>query len=87
MEEYQKIKNQFRDPKKKKKLLWEEISKHMTLKGYSINAEIADRKMRNMKNTYRTIVDNNNKKKTQEEGVFRGNISIYLKTYSRRIKQ
>lgn len=36
----------------------------MCKRGCSVDAAALDRKMRNMKNTYKTIVDNNRKKKT-----------------------
>lgn len=58
----------FRDPKVKKKNLWEEIAQAMQQKGYLVDADGVDRKMRNMKNTYRTICDNNNKKKSTGKG-------------------
>ncbi|KAK5647667.1 hypothetical protein RI129_002559 [Pyrocoelia pectoralis] len=58
----------FRNPQVKKKLLWEEISQAMNIRGYSVAVDAADRKIRNMKATYRTIVDNNNKKKSTGKG-------------------
>lgn len=36
----------------------------MKSQGYNVNADTLDRKIRNMKNTYRTILDNNKKKST-----------------------
>lgn len=42
--------------------MFEEIAKAMQTKGYSVTADILDRKMRHMKKTYRGILDNNNKK-------------------------
>lgn len=68
LEEYRKRHAKFRDPKCKKKLLWSEIAKQMKLKGYDVNGEVLDRKMRNMKHTYKTILDNNNKKKSTGKG-------------------
>lgn len=40
----------------------------MIQKKYLVDADSLDRKMRNMKNTYRTICDNNNKKKSTGRG-------------------
>lgn len=68
LDEYKQRLSKFRDPKCKKKTLWKEISDVMKQNGYSVNADALDKKMRNMKNTYRTILDNNNKRKSTGKG-------------------
>ncbi|CAG9773271.1 unnamed protein product [Ceutorhynchus assimilis] len=68
LEEYRKRISKFRNPKFKKKLLWDEIANVMKLNGYLVGSDTIDKKMRNLKNTFRTIVDNNNKKKTTGRG-------------------
>ena len=50
----------FRDPKIKKKLLWIEIVDVFRQHGVTVDLDCLDRKMRNMRRTYRTIKDNNN---------------------------
>lgn len=55
----------FHDPKiKKKKLLWTEIVEEFKLHNYNIIEEILDRKMRNLKQSYKNIKDNNKKTNT-----------------------
>lgn len=44
--------------------MWREICKEFKNKGYSVSETILDRKFRNMKHHYKTIVDNNKKTKT-----------------------
>lgn len=68
LEEYRARITKFRNPKYRKKLLWEEIANIMNKNGYNVSADAIDKKMRNMKSTYRKIVDNNNKKKTTGRG-------------------
>lgn len=68
LEEYKKRHAKFRDPKHKKKLLWGEIAKEMELRGHDVNGDILDRKLRNMKHTYKNIIDNNNKKRSTGKG-------------------
>lgn len=64
IDEYEKLSVKFRNPKIKKKVLWELIAAALQKKGYLVTADQADRKMRNMKTTFKTICDNNNKKRT-----------------------
>lgn len=54
----------FRDPKIKKKTLWTQIVDQFKLKNYNVNEEILDRKMRNLKQSYKSIKDNNKKTTT-----------------------
>lgn len=54
----------FRDPKIKKKTLWIQIVDQFKLKNYNVNEEILDRKMRNLKQSYKSIKDNNKKTTT-----------------------
>ena len=61
LESYRKFSPQFRDTKKKKKAVWGDIAKHFNGKGYNITWEVAERKFRNLKGTYRNIVDNSKK--------------------------
>lgn len=65
LEAYSERKLQFRDPKVKKKRLWQEIAQIFKMHGYTnINEETLDRKMRNMKISYKTIKENNKKTST-----------------------
>lgn len=64
LDEFQKRIQKFRNPSIKKKTFWREISKAMNSKGYNVNADTLDRKMRNMKATFTKIKDNNKKSKT-----------------------
>lgn len=48
----------------KKKTVWAEIVKEFEIKGYNVTEEILDRKMRNIKHTYKSIKDNNKKTST-----------------------
>lgn len=58
-------KENFRNPKVKKKTLWTEILQVMKANGYSdLNEDLLDRKMRNMKKSYKNIKDNNKKSNT-----------------------
>ncbi|XP_076666302.1 uncharacterized protein LOC143367918, partial [Andrena cerasifolii] len=54
----------FRNPTIKKKGLWTEIVDIFQKYGNTVTVDILDRKMRNMKKTYRTIKGNNNKTTT-----------------------
>ncbi|KAL2733864.1 reticulocyte-binding protein 2b-like [Vespula squamosa] len=58
LQKYNDRKNKFRDPKIKKKLLWMEIVEEFKIKGYNVNEAIVDRKMRNLKQSYKSIKDN-----------------------------
>ncbi|XP_071057001.1 uncharacterized protein [Onthophagus taurus] len=62
--EYEKRKDMFRNPKIKKKKLWEEIRREMLKQGYKVDGTTLDRKLRNMKGTYKGIIDNNKKRST-----------------------
>ncbi|XP_036142651.1 uncharacterized protein LOC105830042 isoform X3 [Monomorium pharaonis] len=64
LQKYAERKNAFQNPKIKKKTIWEEIQKDLTSVGYNIYTEILDRKMRNMKHSFKTIKDNNKKSST-----------------------
>lgn len=60
---YQELLPKFRNPKIKKSRLWKEMETEMKELGYpKLNAHSIDRKIRNMKSTYKRI--KNNKKKT-----------------------
>lgn len=62
---YSERKLQFRDPKVKKKRLWQEIVGTLKEHGYTnVSEDILDRKMRNMKRSYKTIKENNKKSTT-----------------------
>ncbi|XP_017468850.1 PREDICTED: uncharacterized protein LOC108360900 [Rhagoletis zephyria] len=61
---YMERKDKFRDPKIKKKTLWSEMARVMNLAGYNVDEDILDRKIRNMKKTYKSIKDNNSKNST-----------------------
>lgn len=64
LDEYQKRYEKFRNPKIKKKKLWMEIVNVINTFGYNVDADIVDRKIRNMKATFRKIKENNSKSKT-----------------------
>lgn len=56
---FQERYEKFRDPKIKKKTLWTEMAVEFGKHNYkNVPEDILDRKMRNMKKTYRTIKDN-----------------------------
>lgn len=65
LELYKERKENFRDPKTKKRNLWTEIVNEMDKNGYkNLTEDILDRKLRNLKKTFRTIKDNNRKSST-----------------------
>lgn len=65
LELYKERKKNFRDPKTKKRNLWTEIVNEMDKNGYkNLTEDILDRKLRNLKKTFRTIKDNNRKSST-----------------------
>lgn len=68
LEEYKKRAECFRNPKAKKKQVWQEISDEMAKYGYTVDADAIDKKFRNMKSRYLIIKDNNDKKKTTDTG-------------------
>ncbi|KYM99393.1 hypothetical protein ALC62_09896, partial [Cyphomyrmex costatus] len=68
LEEYKKRVDRFRNPKNKKKQLWQEICNEMAKYGYKVEADAIDKKFRNMKSRYLVIKDNNDKKKTTGTG-------------------
>jgi len=58
-------KGSFRNAKVKKKTLWAQILKIMKENGYAnLNEDLLDRKMRNMKKSYKNIKENNKKTST-----------------------
>lgn len=65
LEAYSERKRKFRDPKIKKKKLWHEIVETFKKHGYTnIDQDTLDRKLRNMKRSYKTIKENNAKSST-----------------------
>ncbi|KYN26722.1 hypothetical protein ALC57_03889 [Trachymyrmex cornetzi] len=65
LELFKERKNKFRDPKIRKRSLWTDIMKEMQKMGYTdVNEDILDRKLWNLKKTYRSIKDNNKKTST-----------------------
>lgn len=64
LQKYYEKKDKFRNPKIKKKLLWTEIVEEFKTIGHNVNEDILDRKMRNLKQTYKSIKDNNKKTST-----------------------
>ncbi|KAK4878549.1 hypothetical protein RN001_011055 [Aquatica leii] len=58
---YKSLKDDFRDPKIKKKGLWAKIKEHFLKEGYEVTEELLDRKFRNLKKTYTGIKDATNK--------------------------
>ncbi|EFN86471.1 hypothetical protein EAI_04618, partial [Harpegnathos saltator] len=66
LESYKERKEQFRNPKIKKKLLWLGIAQVLKVNGYTDEnmVDILDKKMRNMKRSYKIIKENNKKSTT-----------------------
>lgn len=64
LQKYYERKDNFRNPKIKKKLLWMEIVKEFKTIGYNVNEDLLDRKMRNLKQSYKSIKNNNKKTST-----------------------
>lgn len=65
LDEYENYYDQFRNPKIKKKDVWEKIANRFKENGYSkISVTILDQKMRNLENTYKKIKGNNKKTTT-----------------------
>ncbi|KAF2890801.1 hypothetical protein ILUMI_15372 [Ignelater luminosus] len=64
LDAYEKLIEQFRNPKIKKKKLWKKIASVMEETGCIVDSAILDKKMRNMKCTFTRIKDNNKKKRT-----------------------
>lgn len=58
LENYRRLKSQFRDPKTKKKSLWTRIKEVFAKHNYKVTEDTLDRKWRNMKKTYTVIKDN-----------------------------
>lgn len=61
LQKYYERKSKFCDSKIKKKLLWAEIVDEFKTKGYNVSEDILDRKMRNLKQSYKSIKENNRK--------------------------
>ncbi|KYQ53229.1 hypothetical protein ALC60_07632, partial [Trachymyrmex zeteki] len=59
LRKYFEMKDMFNDPKTKKKSLWN--VNDFKLKNYNVTEDILDRKMRNLKQSYRNLKDNNKK--------------------------
>lgn len=57
IQSYSELKEQFRNPKLKKKDLWQEIEAKFRKQKYRVNTEALDRKWRNLKKRYTTIKD------------------------------
>lgn len=64
LQKYYERQSKFCDPKIKKKLLWTEIVDEFKIKGYNVSEDILDRKMRNLKQSYKSIKENNRKSST-----------------------
>lgn len=66
----------FKSGKKTGKAIWNMIAKAMVLKGYNVSGEQCDIKFRNLKKTYKRIVDNN-------KGTGNGSISwLYFEKFN-----
>ncbi|VEN39662.1 unnamed protein product [Callosobruchus maculatus] len=63
LEEYRKLRDLFRNPKMKKRTLWQQIVAVFNNYKYNVNEEILDKKFRNLKQTFMRIRDNQNTKK------------------------
>lgn len=69
LELYKERKEKFRDPKIKKRNLWTEIIKEMDKNYKHMTEDILDRKLCNLKKTFRIIKDNNRKNSTGRERI------------------
>lgn len=58
---YRDRKNAFRDPRKKKKLLWIDISRVMKENAYNFSWDACDKKWRNLKKTYKNVISQSRK--------------------------
>jgi hypothetical protein len=54
-------KDDFSNPQKKKKRVWESVALVMKAHGYNVTWAVCEKKMRNMKQTYKSIKDSNGK--------------------------
>lgn len=61
LEEYEKRKEDFRNPANTKKTLWADIKMEFEKYNYNIDTETLDKKFRNLKRTYLNIHDNHKK--------------------------
>ncbi|KAJ7386819.1 hypothetical protein OS493_006849 [Desmophyllum pertusum] len=57
---YKDHQDDLRDPKQKKKVVWEEISQQMIRQGYNYSASKCEVKFKNLKQKYTRTVDHNN---------------------------
>ncbi|PSN31623.1 hypothetical protein C0J52_18044, partial [Blattella germanica] len=58
IEEYRNMVDAFRNPHRKQKELWYELSKNMVKRGCDVTWDMCDRKWRNLKHTFKTIYYN-----------------------------
>lgn len=56
----QDFKDDLNDPSKRKKTTWQRIAQSMLDKGYTVTWILVEKKLRNLKATYRNIIDNVN---------------------------
>lgn len=68
LEEYNIRKEKFRNPKIKKRTMWQEIVHVFSKHNYCINEDILDKKFRNLKQTFMRIRDNQNTKRRTGKG-------------------
>lgn len=68
LEEYRTRKEKFRNPKIKKRILWQDIAAVFLKHKYLVNEDILDKKFRNLKQTFMRIRDNQNTKKSTGKG-------------------
>ncbi|KAI4455548.1 myb/sant-like dna-binding domain [Holotrichia oblita] len=74
LSEYEKEIQNFRNPKMKKKHVWNKIAERMIEGGCAVDAAVLDQKLSNMKSTFNKIKDNN---KTSSTGRGRINWPYY----------
>ena len=58
---YLSRKSAFKNPNIKKRTLWDEIVREMKQKGYEVTWVVAEKKMRNLRQTHKSMRDNNSK--------------------------
>nr|CAI5844268.1 unnamed protein product [Callosobruchus analis] len=71
LEEYRRLRDSFRNPKIKKRTLWQQIVAVFTKHNYKVTEEMLDKKFRKLKQTFMRIRDNQNiKRRTGRANIF-----------------
>nr|CAI5822544.1 unnamed protein product [Callosobruchus analis] len=76
LEEYRRLRDSFRNPKMKKRTLWQQIAAVFTKHNYKVTEDMLDKKFRNLKQTFMRIRDNQNIKRRT------GRVNVTWKFYN-----